>query len=268
MFLLAINGAELAHSIRAVYGGEFDAIGYLRRFIDIDFRLPDADRERFIEAVLKSTEIEDYFKNRPAESIRGDDFDSVRTWLLTFFVSSHLSLRRVAQSVHRLGLVFASLRKDRRSLARVATIASIMRTLEPDLFWRFTRGEVEDREAVQVMLGRAPGLSGHHRELLEAILIVSAVEIAHPDRDVGVVEPSPFLAGYRDAARKAMEAGDRSNAAARRATSVVEIVDSFVLYRFHRGVALGFPEAAARVELLSPSLLDDEEHPSDGAGGH
>ncbi len=269
VFVLGVNRSELAHSIRAVYGGQFDAIGYLRRFIDLDFRLPEAEREPFIEATLRSAGIEDYFKNRPAESTPGDDYGSVCGWLLAFFVSSDLGLRHVAQSIHRLGLVFASLKRDRRSLARAATVALVMRTLEPDLFWRFTQGDVEDRQAVQVMLGRVPGLSGHHSELLEAILIVAAIEIEHPDQLIAHVQPSPLLAEYREVARKARDAaayGDDS--AALRAMAVVEAIGRFEMEQLHRGVALGFPEAARRVELLSASLLDDDAHQADGVRGH
>ena len=238
----------------------------LRRFIDIDSRLPEAERKPFMDALLQSTGIEDYFKNGPAGSIRGDDYGSVREWLLTFFASSSLSLRRIAQSIHRLGLVFASLRKDTRALATAATIALVMRTLEPDLFWSFTRGEVKDREAAQVMLGRVPGLSDPHSELLEAILIVAALEIEHPDRYARDVEPSPFLAEYRGAARKAKETGDHSDPASLRAMVVADTVDSLMMDQL-RGVGLGFREAARRLELLSPSLVDDGQRSDGGRDG-
>ena len=49
VFVLALNRSELSHSIGALYGGKFDATGYLRRFIDVDFRLPDPDRAAFID---------------------------------------------------------------------------------------------------------------------------------------------------------------------------------------------------------------------------
>ena len=45
VFVLAVNRSELAHSIRALYGSGFDAEGYLRRFFDVDFRLPAPDRD-------------------------------------------------------------------------------------------------------------------------------------------------------------------------------------------------------------------------------
>ena len=46
VFVLAINRDQLAHSIKALYGNDFDANGYLRRFFDVDFHLPDPDRNR------------------------------------------------------------------------------------------------------------------------------------------------------------------------------------------------------------------------------
>ena len=52
VFVLAVNRSELAHSIRALYGSEFDAQGYLRRFFDVDFQLPDSARKPFIEESL------------------------------------------------------------------------------------------------------------------------------------------------------------------------------------------------------------------------
>ena len=76
-------------------------------------------------------------------------------------------------------------------------------------------------------------------------------------------EPSPFLAEYRGAARKAKEAADHSDPAALRAMVVVDTVDSLMADQL-RGVGLGFREAARRLELLSPSLVDDDGQRSDG----
>ena len=61
VFVLAVNRSELAYSIRALYGGGFDAVGYLRRFFDVDFRLPEPDRGAFIDAMLNTIQINDYF---------------------------------------------------------------------------------------------------------------------------------------------------------------------------------------------------------------
>ena len=55
VFVLAVNLDQLAHSVRALYGSDFDAKGYLRRFVDVDFYLPDPDRDAFIREQLQAT---------------------------------------------------------------------------------------------------------------------------------------------------------------------------------------------------------------------
>lgn len=96
IFALAVNRTQLAHSIRALYGSDFDAGGYLRRFFDVDFMLPDPDRSNFLNGLLDGMQIE----------------EAARSVLQAFFSLPIVSLRQVGQSVHRLGLVIASLPKN------------------------------------------------------------------------------------------------------------------------------------------------------------
>ncbi|MCY3825134.1 MAG: P-loop NTPase fold protein, partial [Nitrospinae bacterium] len=59
VFVLGVNRSELAHSVKALYGNDFDALGYLGRFFDLDFRLPKPGRGSFIDALMKETGIND-----------------------------------------------------------------------------------------------------------------------------------------------------------------------------------------------------------------
>ena len=62
VFVLAINRSELAHSIQVIYGDRFDAEGYLRRFFDIEFQLPDPDRGALIDAMFVSIGLDSYLQ--------------------------------------------------------------------------------------------------------------------------------------------------------------------------------------------------------------
>ena len=62
VFVLAINRSELAHSVRALYGSGFDAENYLRRFFDVDFRLPEPERKAFIDSMIDAINIREYFE--------------------------------------------------------------------------------------------------------------------------------------------------------------------------------------------------------------
>ena len=61
VYVLAVNRSELAHSVKTLYGDGFGATAYLRRFFDIDFRLPTPDREQFMQDLLASTNIHGFF---------------------------------------------------------------------------------------------------------------------------------------------------------------------------------------------------------------
>jgi predicted KAP-like P-loop ATPase len=49
VFVLAMDKVQLAHSVKGVYGADFEALGYLRRFIDIEYALPESTLGEFID---------------------------------------------------------------------------------------------------------------------------------------------------------------------------------------------------------------------------
>ena len=156
IFVLAVNRGELAHSIKALYGNDFDAQGYLGRFFDVDFRLPEPDRKKFLTGLVQSTQIDSYFEKIKDFQVKQSRQEPVQGLLQDFFGAPVLSLRQVAQAIHHLGLVFTSLRSDERSFEMVAAVALILRTFVPDLYYKFCRGEISDLNLVDIVFDR-PG---------------------------------------------------------------------------------------------------------------
>ena len=190
IFVLAVNRAELAHSVKAFYGSEFDATGYLRRFIDIDFRLPDPDRKAYINAMFAKTGLDEYFGENSYDESFGNTRDA-RKLLLRFFSVPDLSFRRIAQAFHRLGLVFASLGSEQsRAYLPIAT-ALILRTIDADLYHEFFRGDLSDIEVADAVFDR-PGIQSlrHSTEgvVFETMLIVAP----HEDETGEMRRPARF----------------------------------------------------------------------------
>jgi hypothetical protein len=48
VFVLSLDKEQLGHSIRAVYGAGIDVDGYLRRFLDLEYRLPKGKSGNFV----------------------------------------------------------------------------------------------------------------------------------------------------------------------------------------------------------------------------
>ena len=260
VFALAVNRAELAHSIRALYGSEFDAQGYLRRFFDVDFRLPDLGRRPFIEASLEAIRLNDYF-TRTKDPEAGQGYETVNTLLVAFFDAPDLSLRRIAQAIHRLGLVFASLRSDQRSFTLAAVVAMILRTVDSDLYHRFVRGEVSDLEVVDKMFNR-PGArtlqQQHAGRLFEATIVVATQERVS-DRPIGfdVVE-SPLLRRYQELVDTDKSDDASPSPECKHADRVIRLVQDFRQASNFRTGVFRFRYSVERIELLSTDLIDEQ----------
>ena len=244
VFVLAVNRTQLSHSIKALYGSEFDAIGYLRRFIDVDFRLPEPDRVDFVKALLDGV------------GMSGDARDIIES----FLVLPYFSLRQVGQSIGRLGLVLASYeRKDGPTVGVGVGVALIIRTVDMDVYRRFVAGTASDREVIELVFERCEMTTAqkenHPRRIqyatFEAIVVTAGEEIAsggvvNYDQAMG----SDIIGEYRRVASNQNSNAHRQQAAREYARNVERIVDE---YRGNGGMPrfLDFLEGVRRIELMT-----------------
>ena len=259
VFVLAVNRAELAHSIRSLYGNDFDAEGYLHRFFDVDIQLPDPKRRAFIKAMLNSIQIDDYLKRTADNQARRDD-EYIGTLLLGFFGTHDFSLRTIAQAIHRLGLVFASLRSDRKSFLVTAVVALILRTANSNLYYRFIRGEASDLEVVDEVFN-LPGIKSLQFEregaLFEAIIILAAQEETLSSLNISDPLDSPLLQRYRKLADVQNTETTSLDQNQKHANKVIELVEDLGS-KIYGGWSLGFKSSVQRLELLSDELIDKQ----------
>ena len=246
IFVLAVHRPELAHSIKALYGSGFDAEGYLGRFFDVDFVLPEPERNAFIDDRLSATQIDNYFGLTYGGR---SDLENVRKLLHGFFGASDLSLRQIAQAIHRLGLVLASLPSRWNAFALQTVVALILRTIKADLYHRFVRGEISDLEVVDTVFARPEAKvlqQTQEGQWFEAMIILAAE--ATEGRRRGAPVSSPLLDRYQSQAE--IPAPD-DDPARQHAKEVIGAVELF------QGQGVGFKESVRRLELLSPSLKDE-----------
>ena len=119
IIVMAINRSELAHSVRAIYGADFNAEGYLQRFFDLDFQLPEPDKAAFIKNLFEALGIDEYIENTKSnnsEQLIDPYKERPKKLFQEFSKAFDLSLRQIQQAVHRLGLVLASLPNSQYSL--------------------------------------------------------------------------------------------------------------------------------------------------------
>ena len=257
VFVLAVNRSELAHSICALYGNSFDALGYLKRFFDIDFRLPDPQRKQYIEATLESLQVLSYFE-RTVDREAASDFHGMQNMLMMFFDTPQLSIRTIGQAMHRLGLLLASMRNDLRTLGLAAVVVLIVRTVDLDLYLRMIQGRVTDADVVDSIFCQISNIDSrndHTARLFEAIIIQGIREIYYELRHGNVDVGSPLIERYEKVV-ELHQSSDRTDRKYLHAQAVIEMASVFADgYPYMK--VLGLPQAVRRLELLTKDLVDD-----------
>lgn len=94
------------------------------------------------------------------------------------------------------------------------------------------------------------------------------MEMRQPDGLVRLAQPSPLLKGYREQHETTQQDRTPTTQAHDRARAIVSTVDQILQNELLGRGRLGFVESVRRIELLSPSLIGDDEERSDGDRGN
>jgi KAP family P-loop domain len=104
VFILGIDRSQLNHSIRSLYGSEFDARGYLRRFIDVDYRLPEPKVGNYCDYLFQFFDIENLVRKIRVQNA-DYEFKQLREYLGGLMSAASMSLRVQEQIVAKLRIV-------------------------------------------------------------------------------------------------------------------------------------------------------------------
>ena len=242
VFVLAINRSELAHSVKALYGSGFDAHGYLGRFFDIDFRLPEPNRNNFIVNLLRSINMNPQMQGFvPA-------WQNASNLLFEFFGTSDLSLRKVEQAIHHFGLVLASSNSNNHSdmIDTIAAIILILRAFIPDSYYRFCNGEVSDLQLVSELF-KHPGINllrEKTKAFVAAIIVISKFDMSKTSYR------KPELSELWNKYQNVIETSNSQDRLYEEET--IRWINDFISGPFIR-----FLETSKRIELLAPDLIQD-----------
>ncbi|MDA3886638.1 MAG: P-loop NTPase fold protein [Candidatus Delongbacteria bacterium] len=102
IFVLSVDKEQLSHSIATLYGQNMDSIGYLRRFIDLECRLPQSDIKNYY-LQLK----EQYIKNNNINANWAFFFTILEDYIRIF----DFSLRDINKLFNLLEIVLPSIFK-------------------------------------------------------------------------------------------------------------------------------------------------------------
>lgn len=112
IFVLAMDKEQLSHSVRAIYGNDFESKGYLKRFIDIEYSLPESDLDAFIDKLYESFGFTQFFKKREQRRAFQYEYEHLKNVFKLIASKMAYSLRDIEQLIARINLVIHSTKEN------------------------------------------------------------------------------------------------------------------------------------------------------------
>ena len=230
VFVLCLDREQLAHSVKAVYGSDFAANGYLRRFFDIDYRLPHPDRKAFVTSGLAATGVPSFLKH---PSRNQENSETTLKLIHEILSSRQFSLRDTLQLIHRLGVVLYSTPIETSGIhIHTLTILLLLRFVAPTTYESLLQGMAKDIDAIRALFSHPETHAFRDSEdgrIAMSILIASVILSTKNDGVRVTMRDYEAYASYDDLANTETTAGtpsqDRDDIV--RAKRIVQDVDRY-----------------------------------------
>ncbi|WP_271254666.1 KAP family P-loop NTPase fold protein [Pseudanabaena sp. Chao 1811] len=142
VFILGIDRSQLNHSIRSLYGSEFDATGYLKRFIDLDYRLPEPQAGDYCDYLFKYFGINELMKMKFNRN-SGYELDQLKCSLGALMSAAKMSLRVQEQTISRLRIVIQTIPKHERVYGNVLSLLLFLREWNTNIYADTIEGKID-----------------------------------------------------------------------------------------------------------------------------
>lgn len=142
IFILSIDKQQLSESIKSQYGN-IDTNNYLRRFIDIEYKLEKGNIEKYCEVLYKRFDLDNILKSKGVK-IEFGDFDHLNT-LKRLVKIFDTSLRELEQIFLKLNIIFKTIQpRLYETHFRVFIFLEMLKSYDSNLYYELISGNKKD----------------------------------------------------------------------------------------------------------------------------
>jgi len=135
VFVLSIDKEQLGNAICGVYGSEkIDSDEYLKRFIDIEYSLPDVKDGTYYKFLYEQFHFEDFFKLRSENRALQGDKSSFLRLCDTLFGNGQITLRQQEKIFANARLTLKAFRENQFMLPSLFIYLNYLKLIKPDFF--------------------------------------------------------------------------------------------------------------------------------------
>lgn len=182
VFVLGIDRKQLMSSASAIYGNDLDGDGYINKFLDFNYVLPDPETKNYVKNLYNKFSLKDVVTEDDNLLRSGPDLVRHFANLADFF---NLSLREQEQLFTKLNFIIRVLFTENQLLLNpLLCLLLILREEEPDIYKKYCTETRKEKLVVDYFCSLPGGkdflFSGRSGEVVYmAILIGAADDISY-----------------------------------------------------------------------------------------
>ena len=149
VFVLSIDKRQLLHSICGYYGSErLNAEEYLKRFIDIEYRLPDPDVDKFTNYLYDIYEFDSFFASEARKEYFQRDKEKEEFLIMAkiIFENMHLNLRQMEKIFGHIRLALQTFGENQQVSPDTFLMIMYFRANESDFYRQIKNKELTAQE--------------------------------------------------------------------------------------------------------------------------
>lgn len=153
VFVLSIDKEQLCNSIRGHYGSDrINAEEYLRRFIDVEYQLPQPDINSYCKYLYEYFDFKDFFnQDERARYQFSDDKKRFLQIASEIIIAQHYSLRQIEKLFVHFRLVLCSCQDDHYIFPELTFILICIRTTNPVSYHKIINQQLSLNELAQLI---------------------------------------------------------------------------------------------------------------------
>lgn len=161
VFVLSIDKNHLASSVRGFYGSEhINTDEYLRRFIDLEYSIPQPKTEDFIDYLYDYYSFDDFFYSKERQGYRNIQRDSSDFLFMTKYLlqNSNSTLRQQEKIFAYTRLVLCSFRENEYVFPALLFVLMYLKSMKLDTYKKIETKQLSLQELSDVFTGLFNGV--------------------------------------------------------------------------------------------------------------
>lgn len=149
VFILSIDKSQLCHSICGYYGSDnLNAEEYLKRFIDIEYKLPEPDVDKFTAYLYEVYRFDDFFasESRCKYFRQGDEKEEFLKMAHILFEYMHLNLRQMEKICAHIRLVLLTFRENQYINPSTILMLTCFRSIDSNFYAQIINKSITAQE--------------------------------------------------------------------------------------------------------------------------